>query len=364
MHVVIVANAPAPYRLPALRLLAKYADISLSVIYCTHSDIASLNNDVPDFKNYFLTKPYYAYERRFTHSDLGVLKLLKKLKPDVVITSGYIPTFLYAFLWAWWKSVPHIAMTDGTLKSESAYSWAHRLVRRVVYSRSASFIGACQGSLDLFKSYKVSQHKLFKAPLAINNQLFFNQPSVAEKVDFIFCGRLIKHKGPLFALQVALAVSKKLGRKVSIDFVGKGDEENHLHHYAEQIKESVAVRFQGYASQEALPAYYKGAKIFLFPSEWDPWGVVGNEACAAGLAIIVSPHAGVAGELAIDGENAFVRELNVEQWADAAVALLTNPDLLNRMSQRSIEVVKNFSFEAAASGMYAAVIKATESDKR
>lgn len=359
--VVLVTNAPAPYRVPALALLARNPDISLNVIYCTHSHIdKTLDTNEHGFESYFLTKPYYAFERRFIHIDIGVIKLLRELRPDVVITTGYIPTFLYAFLWAWWRGVPHIVMTDGTLNSERSYSWVHRLIRRIVFNRSASFIGACQGSLDLFKSYGVTEEKLFKAPLAINNQRFFNQNNTEEKVDFIFCGRLIKYKGPLFALEVVAEVSKRLGRIISIDFVGSGNQEDNLRQRAKELKDYVQVRFHGYATQEVLPAYYKAAKIFLLPSEWDPWGVVGNEACAAGLPVIVSPYAGVAGELVLDGENGFVRELDLQQWTTAAVDLLSNQALREHMGDRAREIVQNFSFEAAANAMHAAIIKAIE----
>jgi glycosyltransferase involved in cell wall biosynthesis len=164
-------------------------------------------------------------------------------------------------------------------------------------------------------------------------------------------------------LEVAAEVSKRLGRIVSIDFVGSGAQEETLRQRDMELKDYVNVQFHGYATQEELPAYYKSAKIFLFPSEWDPWGVVGNEACAAGLPVIVSPHAGVAGELVLDGENGYVRELDLHQWATAAVDLLSNKALLKRMGERSMEIVQNFSFEAAANAMYAAILKATEKNR-
>ena len=182
-RVILVTNAPAPYRIPAYELLAKHTDISLTIVYCTHSHIQNLTEQKSEncYRTCYLTKPYFAFKRSFLHSDMSVIKLLNEIKPDVVITTGYIPTFLYAFMWAWWRGVPHIVMTDGTLNSESNYSFLHKLIRKFVFRHSASFIGACQGSLALFKSYGVSKEKLFEAPLAINNQRFFNQKNVEEK---------------------------------------------------------------------------------------------------------------------------------------------------------------------------------------
>ena len=37
----------------------------------------------------------------------------------------------------------------------------------------------------------------------------------------------------------------------------------------------------GFARQEDLPRWYGASRVFLFPTQWDPWGVVANEACAA-----------------------------------------------------------------------------------
>jgi glycosyltransferase involved in cell wall biosynthesis len=367
LRIVLVTNAPAPYREPSYLLLSKEPKVSLSVIYCTAPRINNLStitiNTINaldnDYKTYFLTKPYLALKRSFLHSDNGIIKLLNEIQPDVVITTGFIPTFLYAFFWTWWHGVAHIAMTDGTLNSERNYSFVHKLVRKFVFRNSKSFIGACQGSVDLFQSYGVAKEKLFEAPLAIDNQYFFNHKNIDKNIDFIFCGRLISHKNPLFALEVAAEVAKKLQRVVSIDFAGAGDQEAKLKKRANELKDYVKVRFHGYVLQEALPAIYKNAKVFLFPSEWDPWGVVANEACAAGLPVIVTPHAGVANELVIDSENGYIRELDIRQWAEAAADLLSNQALITQMGKRSTEIVKKFSFEAATKSMYLAIQNAS-----
>ncbi len=79
--------------------------------------------------------------------------------------------------------------------------------------------------------------------------------------------------------------------------------------------------------------------------------------------MIVSPHAGVANELVIDGDNGYIRELDLRQWATVAVDLLSNQVLLKQMGNRSTEIVKKFSFEAAANGMHAAIIKATNKNR-
>jgi putative transposase len=53
----------------------------------------------------------------------------------------------------------------------------------------------------------------------------------------------------------------------------------------------------GYFSQNELPYYYALTRVFLFPTLLDPWGVVANEACAAGVPVITCSNAGAAGDL-------------------------------------------------------------------
>ena len=121
------------------------------------------------------------------------------------------------------------------------------------------------------------------------------------------------------------------------------------------VAHEVECIFAGFARQSELPQLYGFARILLFPTQWDTWGVVANEACAAGLPVLISPMAGTAGELILDGENGFVLPINIEQWADAAVRLLSDRALYVSMSERSRALVQEYSFDNAAAGIASAV---------
>ena len=119
INAVVVTNVPAPYRVPSWQIIAKMNGIKFSAIFCSKSSIdATLNSETLGFSSYFLTGKSYNHGIRFIHSDIGIWRLLNQLKPDVVVTLGFIPTYLFAFAWAIYHKVPHIAMTDGTLQSE------------------------------------------------------------------------------------------------------------------------------------------------------------------------------------------------------------------------------------------------------
>ena len=355
-RLAIITNIPAPYRLPVYALLAQEPDIDLHVVYCSGREPDREWNLGPTpFTHTFLKDSFVRYRGRYIHFNHDVWSVLGSVKPDMVVTTGFNPTHLMAYAWARLHGARHVAMTDGTLESEAMLSAPHRWIRRHVYAHTAAFIGASDGAMRLYRSYGIDSSAMFKSHLCADNALFFNAPPQAKVYDFMFCGRFEAVKNPFFALDVARAVALRLGRRVTIVFVGSGGLGNEIRTYAQTIEAEVETVFAGFAKQEELPGWYGASRIFLFPTSWDPWGVVANEACAARVPVLVSPVAGVAGELVRDGENGFVLPLDQGRWADAAVRLLTDESLYAAMAARGRERVNEYRYDNAARGIAQAV---------
>jgi glycosyltransferase involved in cell wall biosynthesis len=352
LKLAIVTNIPAPYRLPVYEALAADSQIELKVFFCSGRE-PDREWDLRDanFEQVFLRERFISFRGRFIHFNFDVWSALRAYSPDVVVTTGFNPTHLLAYMYTRRYGAKHVVMTDGTFDSEQLYSKFHRWIRRKVYAKTQTFIGASKGSLDLYRSYKIDERRLFKSHLCANNTAFRIASTQTKNYDFIFCGRFIALKNPLFALQVAQQVSRQLCRKISIIFVGAGEMASEIRAMAATMSADVEVTFPGFARQDELPHLYGSSRIFMFPTQWDPWGVVANEACAAGLPVLVTPDAGSAGELIHDGENGFVLPLNLTRWVDAAVTLLTNEDLYKKFSKRSLELVSEYTYENAALGI-------------
>jgi glycosyltransferase involved in cell wall biosynthesis len=351
--IAFVANEPAPYRIPALNRIAAASDIRLHVIFCCAREPNREWNLPPmAFESTYLRERITTINGRYIHNNPDVIGALRRVAPDVVVTGGFNPTHLYAFIYALVKGAAHVAMTDGTFASEKNLSAVHRTVRRLVYARSAAFIAASNGGRQLFASYGIPDSHCFEACLCVENGVYAGQDGDDERpYDFIFCGRIEAVKNPFYALDVARRVAGNLGRRVRILFVGAGTLERDVRAAAAQTPELLEATFHGFALQHELPALYRSARLFLFPTLWDPWGVVANEACAAGLPVLVSPHAGAAGELIIDGENGYVCALDADLWARRATLLLRDPGLYRAFAQRSRAMVRRFTPDAASAGI-------------
>lgn len=356
MRLAIVTNIPAPYRLPVYALLAQEPDIDLHVVYCSGREPdREWNLSEARFAHTFLNQSFVRFRGRFIHVNHDIWSVLLSLRPEIVITTGFNPTHLLAYAWARLHGARHVAMTDGTLESEARLTPLHRWIRSHVYAHTAAFIGASDGAMRLYRSYGIDSDAMFKSHLCADNARFFASAPQEKRYDFMFCGRFEQVKNPLFALDVARESARRLGRRASIVFVGSGGLEAEIRAHAKTMETEVETEFAGFARQEDLPRWYGASRIFLFPTLWDPWGVVANEACAAGVPVLVTPVAGAANELVRDGENGFVMPLDLPRWVDASVRLLGDDALYARMSASCRERVGEYSYGNAAQGIAAAV---------
>lgn len=353
LRLAIVTNIPAPYRVPVMNRLARRPGLQLKVFYAAERE-PDRQWDLPPFshEHVFLSGRMRQKSGRFIHDNPEVFDQLRAFSPDVVVTTGYNPTHLYAFAYARMYGRHHVAMTDGTDVSEAGLSPLHKAVRRFVLGRSAAFVAASKGGGRLFEGYRVPRHKIFDSPLCANTDLDWRVPAGTERrFDLMFSGRLVAVKNVGFFLSVAARAAQHLGRRLRALVLGDGPLESDLRAHADRITDLVDVTFTGHVAQGELPARYSSAKLFLFPTRWDPWGVVANEALQAGVPVLVSPHAGVADDLVRDGVNGRVLMLDEAAWSKAVVELLSDQSAWMRMSMAAVKAVAPFNFDSAARGL-------------
>lgn len=349
LKIALIANIPAPYRVPVYDLVEKF---DISIIYCARNESnRSWGSSAAKAKQYFLKENSIARRDgfNFLHNNTDIFKCLNGIKPDIVITTGFGPTFLYAFLWSKFFGSTHICMTDGTVFSEAGLTWVHRVVRRLVYSYSSAFIAASNQGRKLFHNYGISDESIFTSQLCVDNQKFANQLTFENrKYDIMFSGQFHERKLPFFFFDIckALAIERT---NLSVLLIGDGPLRSEV--LSKFSESGVVFDYAGFVDQQDLPNFYQSAKILLFTTRMDPWGVVANEAMASGTPVVTSPYAGVANELVIDGISGAVCELDTEIWVRAVNRLLDDKDYWTTCSVNSRKLVKNYNFKSAAKGI-------------
>jgi len=105
------------------------------------------------------------------------------------------------------------------------------------------------------------------------------------------------------------------------------------------------VRFLGFVPIEALRIFYDEAKVFVFPSLYEGFGLPPLEAMAHGTPVVtsnVSSLPEVVGQAAV-----LVNPENVFEIMRALHRVLTDPALRERMKERGYQQVKKFSWETS-----------------
>jgi len=141
-------------------------------------------------------------------------------------------------------------------------------------------------------------------------------------------------------------------------FIGDGEERASIEARAAALGIANSTSIAGFVNQRELPDWYAAADSLVLPSDSrETWGLVVNEAMAAGLPVIVSDAAGCSVDLVRQGDNGFTYPCgDVAALADrlSAIAEL-GTEGRRALGDRSRAIVKNFGIDVAVRATEAAV---------
>lgn len=159
-----------------------------------------------------------------------------------------------------------------------------------------------------------------------------------EQIVF-YVGRIVFEKGLDLLLDAAVKV---LARKEKVKFIiaGKGAYAGHLHDRAKQMGLYHKFYFTGYINDLTRNALFSTADVAVFPSLYEPFGIVALEAMAAGTPVVVTDTGGL-GEVVHHGKNglkAFPN--NPESLADNILWILNYPEQASALRDQALRDVE------------------------
>lgn len=120
------------------------------------------------------------------------------------------------------------------------------------------------------------------------------------------------------------------------------------------------VYFTGYISDEELLKLYKCVDIAVFPSLYEPFGIVALEGMVANVPVVVSDTGGL-GEIVehgVDGMKSYTG--NANSLADSILEILHNPEKAEKMKKKALEKVNSiYNWDAVTEktlGVYKAIL--------
>ncbi|MEP6978871.1 MAG: glycosyltransferase family 4 protein [Thermoleophilia bacterium] len=157
-----------------------------------------------------------------------------------------------------------------------------------------------------------------------------------ESCTFLYAGRLDREKGLDTLLRAFASVPGELV------LAGSGSEEQRLRALAGD-----RVSFSGAVGREEIVRLLAEADVFVLPSRSEPWGMVLNEAAAAGLPLVATDGVGAAYDL-IDGNGVRVPVDDDRALAAALRRFAEDHGLRTGMGARSRDLAAGFTPDAWA----------------
>jgi glycosyltransferase involved in cell wall biosynthesis len=173
----------------------------------------------------------------------------------------------------------------------------------------------------------------------------------SKQVDCIFVGRLLAHKHVDIMLRALALIPGATGL-----IVGSGPEKERLIALAGELSIGDRVTFESPATHEVVFDRMRGARLLVFPSTREGFGVAVLEANACGLPALVVQHPDNAAlELVRDGVTGVICDLAPHPMAASIRAYLADPLLQARMRKAALATATTYSWDAYVNKMEAAL---------
>lgn len=166
-----------------------------------------------------------------------------------------------------------------------------------------------------------------------------NYASSEEKI-ILSVGRLVYEKGIHVLLECFPGILAAVPN-TKLVIVGKGGERTALEEKAKQLGVSDRVYFTGFMSDSDLVKLYNCANVAVFPSLYEPFGIVALEGMAAGVPVVLSNTGGL-GEIIVD-EKEGLKANPGDSWmlGEKIIRILKDNQLADYLAQEAYRKVQD-----------------------
>jgi glycosyltransferase involved in cell wall biosynthesis len=265
-------------------------------------------------------------------------------KPDVIHAHFAVPAGGLAYLLSMLTGTPyiltaHVGDVPGGVpeKTDKWFRWIKPFTRGIwKHARAAVAVSEYTRQLAL-KHYPVPIKVI---PNGVDlSQLASSEIRINNPVQIVFAGRLMPQKNPLAIVQV-LSELKQLHWHCSI--LGDGPLLDDVQH--EIIKNNLQDRFTltGWITPPQVLEKFSKSDVLFMPSLSEGLPVVGVQALAMGLALVVSDIGGFVDLVDENNNGHLVKVQDTNGFVQALRKLITNPSTLLQFRRLSMQKAKQF----------------------
>lgn len=397
VRLAYIVSHPIQYQAPLLRRIALEPDIDLTVFFGANFSLRGYRDegfgvevawDVPLLEGY---KSELLPKLR----DTGTVSLLSPISRriyrrlqntdgspafDAVWVHGYASVNgMHSILAANALGIPVLLRAESWLQDRerslpklAAKHFFFRMLRPAI----AATLPIGTRNREYWSYYFGAGMPQFLMPYAVDNNFFAERTAAAaprsqelreelqltrDRPVILFASKLQQRKHADHLLEAYRRMCSELPaeRHPYLLIVGDGEERARLESAARESG-LPGIRFAGFRNQSELPRFFAISDVFVLPSRHEPWGLIVNEAMAAGVAVIASDHVGAHIDLITNGVEGFVYPFgDVAALAAALTGVLQSPEVSERMGHAARQRMTSWDFEADVRGLRRALAEVT-----
>ena len=334
MHLSILTNMVAPYRVPFFKALVADPSVqSLRVLTCVEREVdrqwqveKEAGYTVNVLPGFTLNLRRGTDAIRIIHFRIGIVWELLRHRPDTLVIGDASWTSFLAALACRMYGVRYVVWNEITTSSQVSKGLVARM-RRWMYRGAHQMIASCGMAKNFLQQNAVPAEKIHIMLNAVDNDYFLQQRVIWEPQRdvlraelgvapdafcFIYVGQLISRKRVVETVELIAQVAPE--QPVHLLVVGSGPLEEVMRNAAARYRFQ-AITFCGYAEPKRLSQLYVAADALILLSEDEPWGMVVNEALLFGKSYITTESVAAGKELSSSARHISTCFQNVNRCA-------------------------------------------------
>ncbi|MEA5469615.1 glycosyltransferase family 4 protein [Spirulina sp. 06S082] len=369
-RILIVVSHPIPYIIPLFRLMVKQK-WDFQVAYCSLEGAESYRDrdfatevtwDVPLLEGYPWThvpniSPKPGLSKFFGLVNPQLMQLVQASDVIIVYTGYAYASFWLTALAAKLQGKGFIFSTDtSSLSSRSGRSWKAKIkpfLLPQIYHLGDAILVSTRFGKQTIASLDIPEERIFITPFVADNDWWLAQAAQVDRAQvrqewqipldatvLTFCAKLQPWKRPQDILE---AFARANVPNSYLLYVGDGAMRSQLEMRTKELELGDRVKFLGFLNQSQLPAVYKAADLLCLCSEYEPFGVVVNEAMLCECGAIVSDRVG-ARELVEPGKTGYIYPWgNIDKLCATLQLIIPQKEKLKKMGKNAKKRMEKWS---------------------
>jgi len=291
---------------------------------------------------------------------------LNSLMPDVVMAGSIaFPSGAASVYWAK-KNCRPVVMFDDIRSEDVPRNGFVNYIKKLIYHQVDAVLCPAAEWVEGLRRWDFSPRQLFFGVDVVDND-FWSAPDPQTAPPeglqewpapfFLAVGRQIPVKNFPFLLEVYDTYRNIAGeRSLALVMIGEGPERVLIQQIIREKRMRHVYLFP-FANPEKLKAFYHHAAALVMPSKCETWGLVVNEAMAAGLPVLVSSHCGCAPVLVKEHVNGYTFHPDRKDKLLTALLSFTNKSSIEKaaMGRASRRMIRPWGLQQFVSGSLQAV---------